>query len=48
MMDAERFRHHTGKGREETLAHVEIPMMGGFKVETRIKNHLQAVVNNTD
>ena len=47
MMDAAGLRHHIGKGKEGPLAHVVIPLMGRFKVETGIRYHLQSVFNET-
>ena len=47
MMDAARLWNHIGKGREGTLSHVLVPMMGKFKGETGSRHQIQDVVNDT-
>ena len=46
MMDATKLRNHIGKGREGTLAHVVIPLMGIFKGDTGTIHQLQSIVKN--
>ena len=45
MIDASGLRHHIRKGREGSLAHLVIPLVGSFKGVARSRHHLQAVVN---
>ena len=47
MMDASGLRHHIGKGREGTLAHAVIPLMGRFKGYTVRRHHLRYFINKT-
>ena len=47
MMDVEGFGHHIGKGREEPLHNVVIPLMGRFKKEYWSRHNIQDIVSGT-